>query len=241
MSTIDELQERKSVRVFEDRPVPQNIREQILDCALAAPTARNQMLYTIIEVDDPAAKTTLAKSCAEQDFIAKAPWVLVFLADCRRWFDAFAFAGCDAVQPDEADLYLAFADAQIAAQNTVTAAHSLGLGSCYVGYGPAHKEIVGELLELDEYVVPVAVLILGYPDGRQEAKPKPSRFAREYIVQKDKYHRLSEDEQREMFARRGVDLDRLAASLYHRKHNSRFSAELTLGIQGYLAAFSSKK
>ena len=59
--------------------------------------------------------------------------VLVFVADCQRWYDGFAAAGCAPRPPREGDLLLAAADAAIAAQNTVVAAESFGLGSCYIG------------------------------------------------------------------------------------------------------------
>ncbi len=45
--TLRLLYGRKSVRVFEDRPVPEEFKRLILRAAFEAPTAGNQMLYTI--------------------------------------------------------------------------------------------------------------------------------------------------------------------------------------------------
>ncbi len=53
MSTIDELKARKSVRVFEERTISEEIKEQLYTAAFEAPTAGNQMLYSIIEITDP--------------------------------------------------------------------------------------------------------------------------------------------------------------------------------------------
>ncbi len=47
------------------------------------------MLYSIIEVEDQALKEKLAVSCDHQPFIAKAPFVLIFVADYQRWMDFF--------------------------------------------------------------------------------------------------------------------------------------------------------
>ena len=59
--------------------------------------------------------------------------VLIFCADCRKWYEAFQAAGCKPRLPGAGDLMLAVSDAMIAAQNAVTAAWSLGIGSCYIG------------------------------------------------------------------------------------------------------------
>ena len=84
--TIQQLKDRKSVRVFTDKPIPSEAVTAILESAVNAPTAGNQQLYTIINVTDPTLKAQLAESCDHQGFIAQAPLVLVFCADCRKWY-----------------------------------------------------------------------------------------------------------------------------------------------------------
>ena len=86
----DSLRNRKSVRAFEDRQIPENIKQEILQCAAQAPTAGNQQLYTILDITDQALKEKLAVTCDNQPFIAKAPLVLAFCADVRRWRRGFA-------------------------------------------------------------------------------------------------------------------------------------------------------
>ncbi|MFR2562940.1 MAG: nitroreductase family protein [Anaeromassilibacillus sp.] len=130
---LQSLWDRKSTRVFLEKPIPKEAQEIILGAAMQAPTAGNQMLYTILQITDQNLKERLAETCDHQPFIAKAPLVLVFLADFQRWYDAFVFAGCNPRLPAEGDLMLAVADACIAAQNSVVAAQSLGIGSCYIG------------------------------------------------------------------------------------------------------------
>ena len=51
-NTIAELMERKSVRAFTDREISSEAREMILQAAMAAPTAGNQQLYTILDITD---------------------------------------------------------------------------------------------------------------------------------------------------------------------------------------------
>jgi len=238
MTTIDELAERKSVRKYQDRPVPQEVKDTIIQAAIQAPTAGNQMLYTILDVVDPDIKQALAVSCDHQPFIAEAPLVLVFLADCRRWHDAYDLAGCESRDPGLADLILACEDAMIAAQNTVVAAHALGLGSCYIGDILENRETVVELLGLDKWVFPVALVVYGYPTEQQLQRRKPTRFGAQYVVLQDKYRRLGDDELRQMYADRGEDFEPFITAFCKRKYMSDFATEMNRSVKGYLEAFS---
>ena len=83
---IRQLLERKSVRVYEDREIGETEKQMILEAACQAPTAGNQQLYTILDITDKEKKEALAVLCDNQPFIAKAPLVLIFLADCRKWY-----------------------------------------------------------------------------------------------------------------------------------------------------------
>ena len=226
------------MRVFEPRPIPDEVKQEVLACAFAAPTAGNQMLYTIIDVEDAGIKTTLARLCDKQAFIASAPWVLVFLADCRRWYDAYQLAGCDPRPPALSDLVLACEDAMVAAQNAVVAAQAQGLGSCYIGDIVENREEMVSLLDLDPWVFPVSLLVLGYPTQQQLRRPKPPRFDSRFIVLKDHYRRLSDEELRQMFAERGQDFDTFVPPFYRRKYMSDFALEMARSVDGYFQAYA---
>jgi len=81
--------ERRSVRAFAPTPIEEALKAKIRKAILRAPTAGNLMLYSVIEIEDEQLKARLAETCDHQPFIAKAPWVLVFLADYRRIMDYF--------------------------------------------------------------------------------------------------------------------------------------------------------
>lgn len=130
---LEELTERRSVRAYEETGITMEERSAIITAAAMAPTAGCQQLYTILDVTDEALKQQLAELCDHQPFIARAKLLLVFCADCKKWYDAFSAAGCSPRKPGAGDLLLAVDDALIAAQNAVTAAQSLGIGSCYIG------------------------------------------------------------------------------------------------------------
>jgi FMN reductase (NADPH)/FMN reductase [NAD(P)H] len=208
--TIQTMLNRRSVRAYQDRAVPQDVRQIILQATLRAPTAGNLMLYSIVEVTSQALKDRLAETCDNQPFIASAPWVLLFLADYQRWQDYFTFCGVEDFaqheglplrRPQEGDLMLACDDALIAAQTAVLAAESLGLGSCYIGDIMENYEIHRELFKLPPLVFPACLVCFGYPTPQQAQRPQPERFEQRFIVYENEYKRLNGDEFKSMFGR----------------------------------------
>ena len=228
---IRSLYDRKSVRVFEPREVESEVKRAVLEAALQAPTAGNMALYTILDITDPEKKACLAKSCDNQPFIATAPLVLIFCADYRRWYDTFCRHVGEVREPDMGDLFLAEADAIIAAQNAVVAAQSLGLGSCYIGDITENFEYHQKLLDLPRYVVPAAMLVMGWPTEQQKSRPKPARFALEDMVHENGY---SMEKSRRMEAmltgqngKEGDELTDYIVRFCNRKWNSAFSREMS--------------
>ncbi len=156
---IESLYARKSVRVYTEEEITREDKEAVLNAALQAPSAGCQLLYTILDITDQGKKERLAKLCDDQAFIAKAKLVLVFCADCRKWLSFYREAGLTPRRPGAGDLLLAVEDAVIAAQNAVTAAESLGIGSCYIGDVMENAEDMKELLEIPSYVYPACMLV----------------------------------------------------------------------------------
>lgn len=228
---IRSLYARKSVRVFEDRPVEEAVKRSVLEAALQAPTAGNMALYTILDITDPEKKAALSKSCDNQPFIATAPVVLIFCADYRRWYDVFCRYVDQVRKPDMGDLFLAEADAIIAAQNAVVAAQSLGLGSCYIGDITENFEYHQKLLGLPQYVVPAAMLVMGYPTEQQKTRQKPARFAVEDMVHDNSYDMAKSGRMAAMLSgqngKEGEALADYVVRFCNRKWNSEFSREMS--------------
>ena len=228
---IRQLHERKSVRVFEDRAIEPEVKQAVLEAAVQAPSAGNMALYTILDITDPEMKQKLSVSCDNQPFIATAPMVLVFCADYRRWYDVFREYVEEVRKPDMGDLFLAQADTLIAAQNAVVAAHSLGLGSCYIGDITENFELHKELLNLPQYVVPTAMLVLGYPTEQQLSRPKPPRHAVSHLVHENGYSMeksaAMEDMLKTQQNKSGEEFADWLRRFCKRKWNSEFSREMS--------------
>jgi len=227
---------RRSVRAYADRPIEDRIKEQILAAAMRAPTAGNLMLYSIVEIDDLELKKTLAQTCDHQPFIARAPWVLVFVADYARimaWYaeqgvpELCAKQGKAMERPREADLLLACCDALIAAQTAAIAAQALGLGSCYVGDIMEQWETHRQLLSLPRYTFPITMLCFGYPTEQQRTRAQTERLPKTLIVHHNQYQVPSEDGLATMYPEAGQ-------SLYERKFGAAFSLEMRRSVSRML-------
>lgn len=254
---IDVLLKRKSMRSYEEREISAEVRAEILNATLRAPTAGNLMLYSILEITDQSMKDKLAITCDDQPFIAKAAMVWIFLADYQRWYDYFHASGVEEfcaernlsmLKPEEGDLFLACCDALIAAQSAVVAAESFGLGSCYIGDIMEQYETHKEMLDLPQYVFPICMLVFGYPTQQQKDREYTPRFDEKFIVFENRYHHLGKDEFDEMFAERQSRLVKIKSmqeqgitnvgqATYMNKFTAGFSVEMRRSVKEILKAW----
>jgi nitroreductase len=247
--TIDLIMQRRSTRNYQPIPLTQEEKDTILQAAMRAPTAGAMMLYTIIEVEEQALKDKLAITCDHQPFIARAPYVLLFLADYQRWMDLYTAAGCEERarqlnltprSPTEGDLILALMDALIAAQTAALAAEALGIGSCYIGDIVENAEEHRAMFNLPRYTFPAALLCFGHPTNTPDG-PLVARFERRFIVHKNQYQRFSAEQLNDLhlpFGRHSFEPGEFAGGAqnvvqanYFRKFTADFSVEMTRSVR----------
>lgn len=254
--TLKIIDDRKSLRGYDSRPVSQEHKSSIIHSAIRAPTAGNMMHYSIIEVADQAKKDQLARTCDNQPFIARAPLVLLFLADLQRWYDFFEWSRvpemCEERQieystPQESDLLLACCDALIAAQNAVIAAESLGIGSCYIGDIMENIETHRKMFDLPRWVFPIALLCFGYPTKHETSRKRTTRFPDGFVYFKDKYSRVDgwpfNNMLLENFGKSDSlygDAKNMGQGIYLRKTGSAFSAEMRRSVKVALKDWTEK-
>lgn len=236
---LKSLYQRKSVRVFTEEDISEEDKESILNAALQAPSAGCQLLYTILDITDPNRRDKLADLCDHQAFISKAKMVLVFCADCQKWLSFYEEAGLSPRKPGAGDLLLAVEDAVIAAQNAVTAAESMGIGSCYIGDVMENAEEMRALLELPPYVYPACMLVFGYPDEQQKARRKPVRFRLSDMVCENTYQGKNSQEIRSMFSEKigEKSYDEWMEAFWKRKYEADFSKEMSRSMEVYMKEF----
>lgn len=160
MECTEAIKNRRSIRKFRDDAIGEEIINELLEAAQMAPSAGNMQARDFVVVMNRTIKQKLRKAAINQSFIEYAPVVIVVVANIGRSSRVYKSRG---------ELY-AIQDATAAAMNLLLAAHSKGLGTCWVG---AFEEyIVSDLLGLPDKTRPVAIIPVGYPDEEPVAPPR---------------------------------------------------------------------
>jgi nitroreductase len=152
VDAIEALKGRRSIRTYEDRPVPREIIEEIVDTARLAPSANNFQPWEFIVVTERDMRVKIADLTDYGKFIAQSgACVVVFSKDVKRYLE----------------------DSSAATENILIAAHALGLGACWVaGDRKDYAEPVRELLGVPEGHKLVALVALGYSAEQVEPHGK---------------------------------------------------------------------
>lgn len=205
MELYETLMRRRSVRSFEDRPVPAELLDELLEVANNAPSGGNIQPLSIVVVQEKEGRERLADFVGGQPWVRNAPVSLVFCLDFHRvkqWAESFdvEFLG----ERMLGSFLIAYADVMCAAQNVVVLAESMGLGSVYVGTilhntGPAR-----EYFGMPEFVLPMMVLSFGYPRSAPKTIPK---LPTEVVVHRERYSVRSADETARAFEEKYGSID----------------------------------
>ncbi len=157
---LEAIEKRRSIRRFKEKEISESDIEILLRSAQMAPSAGNLQAREFIIVSSAEGKKNLARVALNQEFIREAPVVIVFCANMTRSETRYRTRSA---------LY-AIQDATASVMSTLLAAHSLGLGTCWVGAFDERE--VSSLLNLPENVRPVALVPVGYPNESPMAPPR---------------------------------------------------------------------
>ena len=179
MEVLEAIKTRRSIRKYKATPVDDKTIELVLEAARWAPSWDNTQCWRFIVVRDSNIKAELAQTLGIElgkpnpatNAVRNAPVVIVACAELEK----SGYIGGE-LSTDKGDWWYMF-DTALAMQNLVLAAHSLGLGTVYIGLFNAKK--VASILEVPPGFCVVAMTPLGYPD--QEPKPRPRRKRSETV------------------------------------------------------------
>lgn len=175
-SVADTLLERRSIRRYEYTPVSDEQMELVYDAIRNTPTSYNAQQYSVIDITDQELKLKLYE-ITNQKQIKTCSHFLVFCADFHKIEMAAKAKGLEMPEIyNTADgLILGTVDASLAMMSAVTAACSMGLGTCCIGYArTANPEAISQLLKLPQHVYVVCGLAIGVPRELPDLKPKQS-------------------------------------------------------------------
>jgi len=170
---LDIITTRRSVRKYMQKNVPDEYIEKIMEAARWAPSAVNGQPWRFVVVRDDETRKKIGEYARFYFLInrhvSEAP---VIIAVCSK----------------DKSYRWAPLDCAMASQNIMLEAHSLGLGSCFIGVFDENK--IKELLGLPDKMGIVGLITLGYPDGKVDAPP---RLELEEVVHYDAYRKDKSD------------------------------------------------
>ncbi|MCP3868670.1 MAG: oxygen-insensitive NADPH nitroreductase [Gammaproteobacteria bacterium] len=182
--TIDILRSHRSIRKFTDRPVAQEVIDELVQAGQAAPTSSFIQACTLIQVNDPENRSKLAQYAGNQSYVVSAPVFLVFCADMQRHRLACEMHDQQMLSGYTEQFVTATVDCALFAQNMMVGAESLGLGGVFIGGIRNQIDNVTRLLGLPDLVYPVFGFCIGYPDQDPEIRP---RLPLEVVLKQDRY------------------------------------------------------
>ena len=176
---INVLKERRSIRKYEDKPVPEELLQQVLEAVRWSPSWANTQCWEVVVVKDAAVKQqlqeTIGKGNPATKAIVDAP---VVLAICGKLNDSGYYKG--QVSTKFGDWFMF--DLGLATQTLCLAAQDLGLGTVVVGLFD-HDQAKRALQVAEGYEL-VALIPLGYA-AKSGSAPKRREVAE--FVHQDKF------------------------------------------------------
>ncbi|HMK46145.1 MAG TPA: nitroreductase family protein [Methanocella sp.] len=164
MDMIDVIKGRRSIRRFNDKPIPEEVLADLIDCARLAPTAINIQPWLIGCVTDKVQLERLANMANNGKFIKDS--AACFAIFCEKDKKYYLEDGCAATM------------------NIITAAAAKGIGTCWVaGDKKEYVEAVRTLLEVPDTYTLVSLIAAGYANET----PKPAKKDPKNISFRDRY------------------------------------------------------
>ncbi len=185
--TINLLMQRASLRSFSNKPIPEDVLQQILEAGAHAASGGNLQPWSVIKITSAETKRWLVELDG-QGFIAAAPVSLLFCLDFHRLqrlaeLETAPFTANRSFR----HFWVGCEDTLIAAQSMCTAADALGLGSVYLGTVSEYIPQLRERLKLPQGVFPLVLVCFGYP---KKAPALRKKYPADVLVHDETYQEL---------------------------------------------------
>jgi nitroreductase len=156
---LSAIRNRRSVRAYKDNGIPEEIIGAILEAGRWAPSGLNNQPWKFAVIRKPALKDQLAGLTSYGSIIRGCNVCIVVFYNIAEGYhrdkDLMAIGAC--------------------VQNMLLAAHSMDIGSVWLGEILNRKTDVSALLGIEDGMELMAVVALGYPAEKPRSSRKPSR------------------------------------------------------------------
>lgn len=162
---MDAILKRRSIRKFNNQPIPEEDIKQLLEAAMAAPSAGNEQPWHFIVITERGILDKVPTIHPYSNMIKEAPLAILVCADMTL---------------NKYDVDYWVQDCSAATQNILLAATAKGLGTVWLGVYPRKERVEGlsKLFSLPEHIIPFALIPVGYP---AEEKPPINRYKEERV------------------------------------------------------------
>lgn len=171
MNLAEAIENRRSVRSYTAQKVDKATIDQLIAAAIQAPSASNAQPWSFAVIQDAALLKDYSdrtKKMLLAAMTADSPHAKYRSMLANPDFNIFYTAGTLLMIYAKPRGLHSYGDCCLAAQNTMLTAHSLGLGTCWIGFARTLLDLPETKRELgvpEDYTI-VAPIIVGYPQGR---------------------------------------------------------------------------
>ena len=157
MDMLKPILERRSHRSFLDKPVPEDVLENLLKAGMFAPSAMNSQPCEFLIMKDDDKRSRVSELMPVWNMLKNAPLGILVLANTngyRASTKEFIVQDCAACT-----------------ENILLAAHAMGLGSCLIGFAVAalkRDRKIKQMLKIPAEEEIYSVIALGYPDEKYQ-------------------------------------------------------------------------
>lgn len=158
---IENIYKRRGIRKFKDQEVPIELLEELLKCAMAAPSACNKQPWFYYAITNQEMMEKAKKFSRYTNYNAKA--AIVVCGDTSK-----------SLSKNDNDFWIQDCSASI--ENILLAATSLDLGTVWCGLYPMDSAVkrTKEALEIEDNLIPLGLILIGYPDEEKISKTQYS-------------------------------------------------------------------
>ena len=165
-SKLDFVFSRRSIRKYQNKAVPAELISDLLEAAMAAPSAVGKDPWHFIVVQSRETLDKITGILPNGKMLREAPVAFIVCGDINK-----------AHRQEESYL---LQDLSAAVENILIAANALELGSCWLGIHPREDRITGvrQLLGLPDNIIPMSGIAIGWPAEQPESR---TRFKEERV------------------------------------------------------------
>jgi len=151
---------RRSVRKYQDKDIPDEMINDLLEAGMAAPSAVARDPWHFIVLKDKAGLNKLADELPHGRMLRHAAAAFVVCGDITK-------------AHDQLESYM-LQDLSAAVENILISANILGLGACWLGVHPREERMAGikTLFKLPENIIPMCGIAMGWPLDKPPARTR---------------------------------------------------------------------